>query len=79
MVGPALRTKTRTRSPVADLHRVVEVLVGDAVEDDVVGCGGGGRGLGQRGGLALGAEVPLALDDRELRVDRRAGPPSARR
>ena len=45
MLGPALRTKTRTRSPVLDLERVVLVLVGDAVEDHEVGRRRAGRGL----------------------------------
>ena len=52
-----------------DRDRVVLVLVGDAVEDDEVGRGGGLVGLGVVGRLALGAEVPLALDERELVVD----------
>ena len=52
-----------------DLDRIVLVLVGDAVEDDEVGGRRRGVGLGVVGRLALGAEVPLALDERDLLVD----------
>ena len=54
-----------------DLERRVLVLVGDAVEHDVVGRGRGRHRLGQVRDLALRTQVPLALDERELRVDGR--------
>ena len=69
LVGPGVEHE-HPHAP-AGLHRdrVVLVLVGDAVEDDEVRGRGRLVGLGVVGGLALGAEVPLALDERELVVD----------
>ena len=54
-----------------DLERRVDVLVGDAVEDDEVGRRARRHRLVQVDRLALLAEVPLALDERELVLDRR--------
>ena len=69
--GPAFEHEDPDRLAGADLDRRVDVLVGDAVEDHEVGSRRRGHGLGEVGRLALLAEVPLALDDRELVVDGR--------
>ena len=77
--GPAFSTKIRTRSPVPTLSGLSLYWFATPLKTTKSGAGAAGRGFAQADRLALRAEIPLALHQRELFIDRWAGPPLARR
>ena len=78
-LGPASRTKTRTRPPVLTGIGLSLYWFATPLKTTKSGRGAVGVGLGVVDGLALGAQVPLALDERELVVDLGQARPSAPR
>ena len=73
MLGPAFSTNTRTARPPAPGWMVL-VLVRDAIADHVVRSRGRSRRLVEADGAGLLAQVPLALDQEELVIDRGEAP-----